>query len=62
MSQVDIKLINSKKVCMVNAFCIHNFTNVCFKCNIYTGNINNKRLYKTGNTSQIDNVLLKIYN
>lgn len=61
MTHVDIELINFKKVCMVNTFCIYNFTNKCYKCNVYTGNTRNKKLFKSGNTSQIDNVLNRIY-
>lgn len=58
---VDIEIINFKRICIINSFCIHNLSDVCNKCNVLTGNTKNKNLFKSGNTEQIDDVIKRIY-
>ena len=59
---VEIQIINKKRICLKNSFCIHNLTNICDNCNIKFGNTNKKCLFKSGNATKINNVINKIYN
>ena len=59
---INIEIVNKKRICINNSFCIHNLTNVCNKCNIKYGNTNHKNLFESGNTKQINEVIKRIYN
>ena len=59
---VEIQTINNKQICLKNSFCIHNLTNECNNCNVKFGNINKKNLFKSGNATEINNVIDRIYN
>lgn len=62
MTTIDIKEINGKRICMINSFCIFNLTDVCRQCSINTGNTKHKKQFKTGNTSDNNDVINRIYN
>ena len=59
---VEIEIINKKRICLRNSFCIHNLTKVCNNCSIKFGNINKKNCFKSGNATEINNVIDRIYN
>jgi len=59
---IEIEIINKKRICLKNSFCIHNLTNICNNCSVKFGNINKKNLFKSGNATQINNVIDRIYN
>ena len=61
-NQVDIKTINGNKICMQNSFCEHNLTDKCFKCSVYAGILNFKKLFKSVDSKSINKVIDRIYN
>lgn len=58
---IDIQIVNKKRICIKNSFCIHNLTDICIKCNVNYGNTNNKNLFKSGTTKEINKVIERIY-
>jgi hypothetical protein len=62
MTQVDIKIINNKRICLRNSFCVYNLTDKCNNCSVKFGNIKKKSLFKSVNSITINLVIDRIYN
>ena len=58
---IDIKIVNKKRICIKNSFCIHNLTDICNKCNVKYGNTNNKNLFESGTSKENNKVIERIY-
>jgi hypothetical protein len=59
---IDIEIINKKRICLRNSFCVYNLTNECNKCSVKFGNIKKKNLFKSVNSKTINSVINRIYN
>ena len=62
MANVDIKIINKKRICLRNSFCVYNLTKKCDNCCVKFGNIKKKNLFKSVNSKTINSVIDRIYN
>lgn len=61
MSISTIEVINNKKICIKNSFCIHNLTDKCNRCIIKTGNVKYENFFESGTSKEINNVLNRIF-
>ena len=62
MTQIDIEIINKKRICLKNSFCVYNLTNKCNNCSVKYGNTKKKNLFKSINSKTINLVINRIYN